>query len=437
MSPTATSRTHKHVLTPWSKQSAVNTPTIVRGQGSYLFDDEGKRYLDLSAGLVAVNLGHGHPAVVDAIKRQAERLLYAAPSLINDVRGEFAALLSDVSPWDEGARVFFTTNGGEGNEDAVKMARMITGRHKVMVAYRSFHGSAPGAGSLTGEDRRWTNEPGMPGVVRFFAPYPYNSPFFTDDPAEETRRALQHLEDVITFEGAKNVAALVIEPVVGSNGVIVYPEGYLKGLRDITARHGIVLVFDEVMTGFGRTGDTFAAQRFGVTPDMIVFAKGVASAYVPLGGVLVRESLASHFDDNVLMCGHTYSGHPLGMAAGLATVTAMRQEGLFQRARELEPWLREGLEAIKERHPVVGDARGVGAFFALEFVKDRATREPLVPWYGGDNAPIGKLTAALRENGVYAFGRYNVLLVTPPLTVSREDLEFGFEGLDKALRVLA
>ena len=436
MAPTATARTHKHVLTPWSKQGGINTPTITHAEGCYLFDDEGKSYLDLCAGLVAVNIGHAHPAVVAAIQEQVAKVAYAAPSLMNDTRSEFAELLSEISPWAEGARVFFTTNGGEGNEDALKMARMITGRHKVMVAYRSFHGSAPGAGSLTGEDRRWTNEPGMPGVVRFFAPYPYNSPFFTDDPAEETRRALQHLEDVITFEGAKNVAALVIEPVVGSNGVIVYPEGYLKGLRDITARHGIVLVFDEVMTGFGRTGDTFAAQRFGVTPDMIVFAKGVASAYVPLGGVLVRESLASHFDDNVLMCGHTYSGHPLGMAAGLATVTAMRQEGLFQRARELEPWLREGLEAIKERHPVVGDARGVGAFFALEFVKDRATREPLVPWYGGDNAPVAKLTAALRENGVYAFGRYNVLLVTPPLTVSREDLEFGFEGLDKALEVL-
>src|SRR5690606_35492712 len=437
MSPTATTRTHKHVLTPWSKQSAVNTPTITHAQGSYLYDDAGKRYLDLAEGLVAVNLGHGHPAVVEAIKRQAERLLYIAPSMMNDVRSEFAELLSDVSPWDEGCRVFFTTNGGEGNEDAVTMARMITSRQKVMVAYRSFHGSAPGAGSLTGEDRRWTNEPGMPGVVRFFAPYPYNSPFFTDDPAEEVRRALQHLEDVITFEGAKNIAALVIEPVVGSNGVIVYPDGYLKGVRDITARHGIVLVFDEVMTGFGRTGDTFAAQRFGVVPDMIVFAKGVASAYVPLGGVMVRESLAKHFDDNVLMCGHTYSGHPLGMAAGLATVTAMRQEGLFQRGRELEPVIREGLEALKERHPVIGDVRGVGAFFGVEFVKDRATREPLVPWYGGDNSPMGKLIPALREHGVYAFGRYNVLLVTPPLTVSREDLAFGFEGLDKALKVLA
>ncbi len=437
MSPTATTRTHKYVLTPWSKQGAISTPVITRGQGSYLYDEDGKRYLDLSAGLVAVNLGHGHPAVVDAIKRQAEKLLFAAPSLMNDVRNEFAAKLSEIAPWQEGARAFFTTNGGEANEDAIKMARMVSGRKKVMVSYRSFHGSAPGAGSLTGEDRRWPNEPGMPGVVRFFAPYPYNSPFFTDDPAEETRRALQHLEDVITFEGADNIAALLIEPVVGSNGVIVYPDGYLKGLRDITARHSIALIFDEVMTGFGRTGDTFAATRFGVTPDMITFAKGVASAYVPLGGVLVREGLASYFDDNALMCGHTYSGHPLGMAAGLATVTAMQSEGLFQRARELEPLLNEGLSSLMDSHQVVGDVRGVGAFFALELVKDRNTREPLVPWYGGDNTPVAKLTAALRQHGVYAFGRYNVLLITPPLTISAEDLSFGIEGLDKALAVLA
>lgn len=434
---TVTARSHRHVLTPWSKQGAINTPTIVRAQGSYLYDSEGGKYLDLSAGLVAVNLGHGHPAVVAAIKEQADKVCYVAPSMMNDTRSEFAELLSEVSPWDEGARVFFTTGGGEANEDAVKMSRMITGRHKVLVGYRSFHGSAPGAGSLTGEDRRWANEPGMPGVVHFFTPYPYRSPFFTEDPETETQRALEHLESVLTFEGAKNVAALLIEPVVGSNGVIVYPEGYLEGLRRITAEHGIVLIFDEVMTGFGRTGDTFASQRFGVTPDMIVFAKGVASAYIPLGGVLVRESLASHFDDVALMCGHTYAGHPLAMATGLATVKAMKQEGLFQRAKELESVMRQGLTALKSNHDVVGDARGIGAFFAIELVKDQATKESLVPWYGGDNAPVAKLTGALRKEGVYAFGRYNVMLITPPLTIAKSDLEIGFEALDKALKVLA
>lgn len=437
MSPVATSRSHRFVLTPWSKQGSISTPTITHAEGSYLFDDEGKSYLDLSAGLVAVNLGHAHPAVTAAVKDQLDKVAYVAPSLMNDTRSEFAELLSDVAPWSQGSRVFFTTNGGEANEDALKMSRMITGRHKILAAYRSFHGSAPGAGTLTGEDRRWANEPGIPGVVHFFAPYPYRSPFHSDDPAVETERALSHLRDIITFEGAQNIAALLIEPVVGSNGVVVYPDGYLAGLRAITEEHGIMLIFDEVMTGFGRLGDTFAAQRFDVTPDMITFAKGVASAYIPLGGVLVREELASHFDDAALMCGHTYSGHPISMAAGLATVKTMKREGLFQRAKELEPLLRSGLGALQESHSFIGDVRGVGAFFALEFVKDRASKEPLVPWYGGDNTPVAKLTAALRQEGVYAFGRYNVMLITPPLTINEVDLEKGLDALGRALRVLA
>ena len=291
MSLAATTRSHKHVLTPWSKQGAVGGPTFVRGEGSFIYDDTGKRYLDLSAGLVSTNLGHGHPAVVKAIQEQVAKVAYVPPSLMNDTRSEFAELLSDISPWEEGARTFFGTAGGQANEDAVAMSRMITGRSKVLTAYRSFHGSAPGAGNLTGEDRRWAHEPGMPGVVHFFAPYPYRSPFFTDDPAVETKRALEHLEQVITFEGPKKIAALLLEPVVGSNGVIVYPEGYLEGVRAMTEKYGIVLIFDEVMTGFGRVGDTFAATRFGVKPDMITFAKGSSSAYIPLGGVLMREGL--------------------------------------------------------------------------------------------------------------------------------------------------
>ncbi len=433
MSQTKAERSARNVLAPWSKQAAINTPTFVKGEGSWLFDDSGKRYLDLSAGLVAVNMGHAHPRIVGAIAEQAARVAYVPPSLINDTRNELADFLSDISPWEEGGRTFFTTGGGEANEDAIKMARMITGRSKVLASYRSFHGSAPGAGSLTGEDRRWANEPGMASVVHFFAPYSYNSPFHTQDPSEETDRALSHLEQVLMFEGPDNVAALVIEPLVGSNGVISYPEGYLRGLREITARHGIVLVFDEVMTGFGRLGDWFAASAFGVAPDMITFAKGVASAYVPLGGVLVREGLASHFDDVALMCGHTYAGHPLAMAAGLANLQAMRDEGVVSRALVLEPLLRKGLEDIASRHSVIGDVRGVGAMFGIEFVRDRDTREPLVPWYGGNNSPVAQLTAALRDEGVYAFGRYNVMLITPPLVIKEDELEFGLKGLERAL----
>lgn len=427
-----TTPTTSAVLTPWAKQRRPTPPTIVRGEGVHLIDDRDQRYLDLSAGLVAVNLGHSHPRVVDAIKRQAERLCYATPALGNDQREALAQRLSRLSPWAEGARTFFTTGGGEANEDAIKMARMITGRHKIIAAYRSFHGSAPGAGSLTGEDRRWANEPGIPGVVRAFTPYPYRSPFHTNGQAE-VDAALAHLELVLTHEGPHNVAAMIIEPVVGTNGVITYPDGYLRGLRALTERHGILLIFDEVMTGFGRTGERFAAVRYDVEPDIITMAKGMASAYVPLGGALVRETLAAHFDDTPLMCGHTYSGHPLAVAIGNAVVETMEDEGLFTRAQEIDTWMRAGLGGLQARHEVIGDVRGVGAFYGLEFVRDRATKEPLVAWYGGVNTAMERLMGALRTKGVYAFGRYNVLLVTPPLTITRDELEHGFAVLDEVL----
>jgi len=424
----------RYVLTPWVAQGSLDAPTIVRGQGVYLFDEGGRRYLDLASGLVAVNLGHGHPAVVQAIADQAARLCYATPALGNDRREQLAARLSELSPWAEGCRTFFTTGGAQANEDALKMARMLTGRHKVLAAYRSFHGSAPGAGTLTGENRRWPNEPGMPGVVHFFTPFPYRSPFGTADPAVECERALAHLELVLSYEDPQQVAALFIEPVVGSNGVIVYPDGYLAGLRELCDRHGILLVFDEVMTGFGRTGERFASVRFGVTPDLITFAKGSTSAYVPLGGVMVRETLAVYFDDHVLGCGHTYSGHPLAVGTALAVLDAYRSEDLLTRGRRIETWLKEDLGALAHDMTVVGEVRGVGAFFALELVRDQATREPLVAWQGRGSAPMPALFKRLLDLGVYTFGRYNTIIIAPPLTIERAELA---EGIDALRTVLA
>jgi taurine---2-oxoglutarate transaminase len=421
----------RHVLTPWVAQGGRNPPVVVRGEGSYLYDDQDWRYLDLSAGLVAVNLGHGHTAVAEAIAAQARRLAYVAPTFGNDARAELARAIVELAPWKEGGRIFFTTGGGEANEDAIKFARTITGRHKVLAAYRSFHGSAPGAGTLTGENRRWPNEPGLPGVVRFFAPFPYRSPFHTRDPREETDRAIEHLEEIVNYEGGDRIAALLIEPVVGTNGVIVYPDGYLARVRDLCDRHGILLIFDEVMTGFGRTGAAFAAQRFGVTPDAFTFAKGVTSAYVPLGGVAMRESLAAHFDDRALPSGHTFSGHPLAMAAGVAALRAYRDERLFERAREMESGLRARFEALQRRHRVVGEARGVGAFFGLELVADRETREPLVPWQG--KKTLQAFFDDLLAHGLYLLGRYNVAIVAPPLVISDAELDEGFEILDAAL----
>lgn len=424
----------RRVLTPWVAQGSRNPPVVVRGEGSYLYDDAGKRYIDFSAGLVAVNLGHGHAGVATAIGEQARTLAYAAPTFAHDRRAELADAIVELIPWPQGGRVFFTTGGGEANEDAMKFARTLRGRHKILSAYRSFHGSAPGAGTLSGENRRWPNEPGIPGVVRFFAPFPYRSPFHTRDPREEAERAIDHLETIVTYEGAANIAALLIEPIVGSNGVVVYPNGYLKRVRELCDRHGILLIFDEVMTGFGRTGEAFASQRFGVTPDMLTFAKGVTSAYVPLGGVAVREDLAEHFDRTPLPSGHTFSGHPVAMAAGVATLQAYREERVFERARELEAPMREGLEALQRRHRVIGEVRGVGAFFGIELVADRETREPLVPWQG--SASLQPFFNDLLSRGLYVLGRYNVAIVAPPLTITRDQLDEAFAILDAGLHAL-
>jgi taurine--2-oxoglutarate transaminase len=426
----------KHVLTPWVAQGGLAAPVVVRGEGSYVYDADGKRYLDLGSGLIAVNLGHSHPKVVKAMQEQAATLCYAAPSLFHDKRAELAEELSAISPWGasgEGCRTFFTTAGAEANDDVVRLARTLTGRHKILTAYRSFHGSSGTSIMLTGEDRRWGGEPGAHSIMRFFAPYPYRSPFHATTPAEESSRAIEHLERILMHEDPKRVAAILIEPVVGSNGVIVYPEGYLPALRALTEKHGILLVADEVMTGFGRTGAAFASTRFGIVPDMLTFAKGVTSAYVPLGGVMMRERLASTFDTKALPCGHTYSGHPMCVSTGLAVVRAYREEGLYTRGTEIETWLREGLGRIAEKHRTVGEVRGVGAFFALELVKDRAGREPLVPWHGEGPGVMKSLFAELRKRGVYTFGKFNCVMVAPPLTVKKAELDEGLAALDEAL----
>ena len=427
----------KYVLTPWLAQGGLAAPVIVRGEGRHLYDADGGKYLDLGSGLIAVNLGHGHPKVVKAIQEQAATLCYSAPGLFNEQRAELAAMLSDLSPWkNEGCRTFFTTTGAESNDDAVRLARSITGRTKVLTAYRSFHGSTGTSIMLTGEDRRFGGEPGSPGVMRFFAPYPYRSPFWATSPEEETARAIEHLERTFVHEDPKRIAAILIEPVVGSNGVIVYPDGYLKALRELTEKHGILLIFDEVMTGFGRTGAAFAAEKFGVVPDMITFAKGVTSAYIPLGGIMIREKLAGTWDQKAIPSGHTYSGHPMCVAAGLAAVRAYKEENLFGRANEIEGWLKAGLAALSEKHRTIGDARGVGAFFALELVKDRKTKEPLVAWHGEGPGIMKTFYAELRKRGVITFGKFNCTMVAPPLTVTKAEVDEGMAALDGALTAL-
>ena len=430
----------RYVLTPWTQSGGPPPPVIVRGEGIYLYDAEGKRYADLTSGLIAVNLGHGYPSVVQAMHEQIDRLCFSPPSWFNDARAELGEALSRIAPWgDEGCRTFFTVGGADATEDAVKFARALTARSKVFSAYRSFHGSAATAATLTGENRRWYNEPtsAVAGVVHVWTPYPYRSPFFTDDPAEETARALAYLRDTIEAENASSVAAIMLESVIGSNGVIVFPPGYLAGVRALCDEYGILLILDEVMSGFGRVGAAFAAERFGVVPDLITFAKGVTSGYVPLGGVLVRERLAKAFDSRPVPGGHTYSGHPLAMATGLAAVRAYLRDGIFGRAAALEAKLRARLEPLAEKHAIVGDVRGVGAFFAVEFVSDRAKRTPLVPWQGKNAGIMPTLFAGLNKRGVYAFGRYNVLHIAPPLIVEDDQLDELAAAIDAAIGDLA
>jgi taurine--2-oxoglutarate transaminase len=426
-----------HVFHSWSAQALIDPLPIARAEGSYFWDGDGKRYLDFSSQLVNVNIGHQHPAIIDAIREQAERLVTVAPGFANDVRAEAARLIAEVAP-DGLERVFFTNGGAEANENAVRMARLHTGRHKVLAAYRSYHGATAGAITLTGDPRRWPSEPGMPGVVHYWGPYTYRSAFHATDDAEECARALQHLCDTITVEGPQTIAAIILETVVGTNGILVPPDGYLAGVRQLCDEHGIVLIADEVMAGFARCGEWFAVDRWGVTPDLITFAKGVNSGYVPLGGVIISDPIAATFAERPFPGGLTYSGHPLACASAVASVTVMREEKVVEHARTLgEDVIGPGLHALAQKHPSVGEVRGLGVFWALELVRDGATREPLVPFNasGAAAAPMAEFAAACKERGLWPFTHFNRTHVVPPCTTPTDQVEEGLAILDEALDV--
>lgn len=424
-----------HVFHSWSAQALIDPLPVAAGEGSTFWDYEGNGYLDFSSQLVNLNLGHQHPDLVAAIQEQAGRLATIQPALANDVRGELARRIAEVAPGDLD-KVFFTNGGADANEYAVRMARAVTGRRKVLSMYRSYHGSTATAISLTGDPRRWANEPSDGSVAHFLGPYPYRSSFHADSAEQETERALAHLEQVITLEGASTIAAIIIETVVGTNGVLVPPPGYLQGVRALADRYGIVYIADEVMVGFGRTGEWFAVNHFGVTPDLITFAKGVNSGYVPLGGVVISQRIASHFDTVSFQGGLTYSGHPLACAAGVATFEVFARNGILERVRDLGarvvgPRLRE----IAAKHPSVGEVRGLGLFWAIELVRDRETREPLVPFNasGADAAPMAKVAAACKQAGLWPFIHFNRMHVAPPLVITEDELVRGLDIIDEAL----
>ena len=422
---------------PWSAQELIDPLPVARAQGAYFWDYDDKRYLDLGSQLVNVNIGHQHPRLVAAIQEQAAKLCTVSPAFAVDVRGEAARLIAERAPGDLDV-VFFTNGGAEANENAVRMARLHTGRHKVMAAYRSYHGATAGSIALTGEPRRWPSEPGLPGVVRYWGPYLYRSSFHAATEAEECERALLHLRETLMVEGAHTVAAIVLETVVGTNGILVPPDGYLAGVRAICDEFGIVMIVDEVMAGFGRCGEWFAVDRWKVTPDLITFAKGVNSGYVPLGGVVISRAIADTFARRPFPGGLTYSGHPLACASAVASIRIFEDEGIIEHARRIgDAAIGPKLRELATRHPSVGEVRGLGVFWAVELVRNRTTREPLVPFNasGADAQPMGEVAGAMRSRGVWPFTHFNRVHFVPPCIVSEAEVDEGIAALDTALEV--
>jgi taurine--2-oxoglutarate transaminase len=421
-----------HVFYPWSAQAGLNPMAIAGAEGSFVYDYDGNEFLDISCQLVFTNIGHQHPRVVEAIKAQADRLCTVNPAHANDMRAEAARLIVSHAP-ERFSHVFFTNGGTEAVEHAVRMARVHTGRPKVLSRYRSYHGGTYLSVNLTGDTRRFPTDTGTAGVVHFFGPFLYRSEFDAATEAEECERALRHLEHTIEMEGPETIAAIILETIPGTAGIMVPPEGYLAGLRALCDRHGIVWIADEVMAGFGRAGQWFAVDRHGARPDLITFAKGVNSGYVPLGGVILSEEVAGSFAERPYPGGLTYSGHPLACAAAVATIRLMEDEGLVEHARRIgDEILRPGLAQLAERHPVIGEVRGEGVFFALDLVKDQVTKEGLAP-YGASSAGMNDLVAACKANGLLPFTNYNRLHVLPPITVSEAEATMALERLDLSL----
>jgi taurine---2-oxoglutarate transaminase len=425
----------QYVLHSWSVQDAVDPIPVAGGEGRYFWDYDGKRYLDFASQLVNVSIGHQHPKIVAAIKEQAEKLCTIGPPMATEARSTLARLLAEVTPGDLQLS-FFTNGGAEANENAVKLARWYTGRHKIIARYRSYHGATAGAITLTGDPRRWPAEPGIPGVVRMLDPYTYRCPAGHPDPCPVCTGA-PHLEEILQYEGAHTVAAVILETIVGTNGIIVPPDGYLQAIREVCDRHGILLIADEVMAGFGRTGKWFGVDNWDVVPDILTVAKGINSGYVPLGAMIVRKPIADWVRDKYFAGGLTYSGHPLACASAVASIEAFKEEGIVENSAEMGKVFAAKLRDLQDRHPSIGDVRGLGCFWGLELVKNRETREPLVPFNatGEAFAPVARVAKAALERGLYLMTHWNVSIVAPPLTITRDEIDEGIGILDEALSI--
>lgn len=424
----------KHVFHSWSAQDALDPMVITAAQGPHIWDGDGNKYLDFSSQLIYTNVGHQHPAVTAAVAAQAAKLCTIAPIYANDARSEAARLIAERTP-GELDKIFFTNGGSDANEHAVRMARLHTGRPKVLSAYRSYHGGTHLTINITGDPRRWPSDTASAGTVHFFPPYLYRTAFHSTNEEEESQRALEHLEQTITMEGPSTIAAIILESIPGSAGIYIPPAGYMQGVRDLCNKYGIVMITDEVMAGFGRAGKWFAVEHYGVVPDLLTFAKGVTSGYVPLGGVAISPEIAATFGPRAYPGGLTYSGHPLAAAAAVATINTMDNEGIVEHAAKLgERIIGPTLRYLAERHVSVGEVRGTGVMWAIELVRDRATREPLAP-YGSSSPAMNEVMAACKRRGLIPLMNFNRIHVLPPCNISEHDLREGLAILDEVLAI--
>jgi len=412
----------------WSAQDKINPIVIDRAEGIYFWDPDGKRYIDFNSQLMSVNIGHGDRRVADAIAEQAHRLAFAAPQFATEPRGRLGQLLADLTPGDLNT-FFFTLGGAEANENALRMARIVTGRQKVIARYRSYHGATAGAISATGDPRRWASEPAVPGFIRVLDPQRYGNP--EPDPVDEH---LAYLEEVIQYEGPHTIAAFILETVVGTNGILIPPDGYLQGVRELCTKHGILLIADEVMAGFGRTGRWFAVDHWGVVPDLLTMAKGLTSSYLPLGAVAMSERVATHFGERVYYGGLTYSSHPVSCAAAIAAVNVLRDDDLVGNAARLGPVMASLLADLKARHPSVGAVRSIGLFGIVELIRDRKTREPMAG-FNSSSPEMAALDARLKADGLYTMQHWDGFFTNPPLCITEEQLREAFAIIDGALEV--
>ena len=418
----------QHTLFEWSAQSAVEPIPMVRAKGIYFWTPEGKRYIDFNSQLMCVNIGHGDERVINAIREQAETMAYANPFMATEPRARLGKKLAELAPGDIDA-FFFTNGGAEANENAIRIARLFTGRHKIAARYRSYHGGTAGSLTLTGDPRRWAAEPGIPGVIRI--PDFYHG---VDKPSETAAQVLERTEEVLQLEGPQTVAAIIVEPVTGTNGILIPPDGYIQGLRALCDKYGILLIADEVMAGFGRTGEWFSINNWGVVPDLMSMAKGLSSAYVQLGAIGMRRHIADHFEKNVFYGGLTYNSHPLACAAALANISVYEEDGLIENAKRMGKIMRGQLEDLEQKHPSVGATRSIGLFGIVELVRNSATREPMAG-FNSTSPEMKELSKFFRQEGLYTFVRWNTFFTNPPLCITEDEMREAFGIIDRALEI--